>query len=319
MQTDADIHNTHLIPGSSAQIHTGASPGNRVMNVRTGWTILFTAAIALTCIAAAPAAIDWQTDYNAALALAAEQNKPLMVYFGGDWCPWCDKMHDEVHTDPAVIETLAVVISVKLVADENGELVTRLGFDGGIPATAFIMPDETVLQLVTGYRAAPLFDMLAKQAIATVPKLDGLKVLWQAYAEQTATLAQAAELLTFCNHSDQSARAQQLVEYIDERVTAELAPPESYLLDRPIALLNADSEAPPVDPLKAWVDGHDATHPRYYEALYWYGLATAYSDDLDGAEATWKAVTDKVPDTIWGKYAQLYLDIVAQIRGSQPE
>jgi thiol-disulfide isomerase/thioredoxin len=319
VQTGADIHNTHLLPGSSAHIHTGASPENRVMNVRTGWTILFTAATALTCIAAAPAAIDWQTDYNAALALAVEQNKPLMVYFGGDWCPWCDKMRDEVHTDAAVIETLSAFVSVTLVAEDNSELAQRLGFDGGIPATAFIMPDETVLQLVVGYRAAPLFDVIAKQAIATVPKLDGLKVLWQAYTDQTATLAQAAELLTFCNRSDQSARARQLVEYIDERITEELAPPESYLLDRPIALLNADSEAPPLDQFKTWVESHDSEHARYYEALYWYGLAVAYSRDLDGAEATWKAVTEKVPDTIWGKYAQLYLDLVAQIRGGQPE
>lgn len=287
------------------------------MNVRTGWTILFTAAIALTCIAAAPAAIDWQTDYNAALALAVEQNKPLMVYFYGDWCPWCDRMRDEVHTDATVIETLSAFICVKLVSEDHGELVGRLGFDGGVPATAFIMPDETVLQLVSGYRDAPLFNLLAKQALATVPRLDGLKVLWQAYAEQTATLAQAAELLTFCNRSDQSARARQLVEYIDERVTEQLAPPDSYLLDRPIALLNADSEAPPLEQLKAWVEGHDSEHARYHEALYWYGLAVAYGRDLDGAEAAWKTVTEKVPDTIWGKYAQLYLDIVAQMRGRQ--
>lgn len=287
------------------------------MNVRTGWTILFTATIALTCIAAAPAAIEWQTDYNAALAMAAEQKKPLMVYFGGDWCPWCDRMRDEVHTDAVVIETLAAFICVKLVADDHGELVTRLGLGAGIPATAFIMPDETVLQLVSGYRDAPLFNLLAKQALATVPRLDGLKVLWQAYAGQTATLAQAAELLTFCNRSDQSARARRLVEYIDERVTEQLAPPDSYLLDRPIALLNADTEAPPLDQLNTWVESHDAEHARYYEALYWYGLAVAYSRDLDGAEAAWKTVTEKVPDTIWGKYARLYLDIVAQMRGRQ--
>lgn len=289
------------------------------MNVRTEWTVLFTAATLLTCIAAAPAGIDWQGDYDAALTLAAEQNKPLMVYFTGEWCHWCDRMHDEVHTDAAVIETLSAFVSVKLVAEDNSELAQRLGFDGGIPATAFIMPDETVLQLVSGYREAPLFDMLAKQALATVPRLDGLRALWQAYSDQTATLAQAAELLTFSNRSDQSARAGQIVEYIDERITEELAAPESYLLDRPIALLNADDLDGALQPLKAWPAGHDAAHPRYYEALYWCALATAYSDDLDGAEAAWKTVTEKAPDTIWGKYAQFYLDMVDQIRGRQPQ
>ncbi|MBP7310054.1 MAG: thioredoxin family protein [Candidatus Cloacimonetes bacterium] len=39
----------------------------------------------------------WITDYNNALAIAKEMNRPVLVNFtGSDWCSWCIKLNKEV-------------------------------------------------------------------------------------------------------------------------------------------------------------------------------------------------------------------------------
>ena len=51
----------------------------------------------------APASsIGWRTDFDAALAEAAETNRPLLVDFTADWCPPCQVMKHEVWPDPEV-------------------------------------------------------------------------------------------------------------------------------------------------------------------------------------------------------------------------
>ena len=39
----------------------------------------------------------WMTDFEAAQAKAAAEQKPMLLDFtGSDWCGWCIKLHDEV-------------------------------------------------------------------------------------------------------------------------------------------------------------------------------------------------------------------------------
>ena len=56
----------------------------------------------------------WQTNYNAALAKARSEEKPLLIYFtGSDWCLWCQKLDRELLNQEAFageIEELAVPI-----------------------------------------------------------------------------------------------------------------------------------------------------------------------------------------------------------------
>ncbi|MGI6496353.1 MAG: thioredoxin family protein [Kiritimatiellia bacterium] len=41
----------------------------------------------------------WTQDYDAALALAAEKDLPILLNFtGSDWCPWCVLMEEKVFT-----------------------------------------------------------------------------------------------------------------------------------------------------------------------------------------------------------------------------
>lgn len=44
----------------------------------------------------------WMTDFDAAKAKAAAENKPLLVDFtGSDWCGWCIKLNKEVFSQQA--------------------------------------------------------------------------------------------------------------------------------------------------------------------------------------------------------------------------
>ena len=39
----------------------------------------------------------WLTDFEAAKKQAAEQKKPILMFFtGSDWCGWCKKLHEDV-------------------------------------------------------------------------------------------------------------------------------------------------------------------------------------------------------------------------------
>ena len=47
----------------------------------------------------------WVTDYNAALATAAKENKKVLLDFtGSDWCGWCIKLKKETFDQPAFKE-----------------------------------------------------------------------------------------------------------------------------------------------------------------------------------------------------------------------
>lgn len=50
--------------------------------------------------------IDWMTDYNKALALARQTNKPILLFFtGSDWCGWCKKMVQEIFSSPEFVQS----------------------------------------------------------------------------------------------------------------------------------------------------------------------------------------------------------------------
>jgi len=85
----------------------------------------------------------WQTDYKAALAQAAKENKPVLLDFtGSDWCGWCIKLDKETFSQPefkTFAEKNLVLVTVDFprnatqsadVKKQNGELQKKFGVDG---------------------------------------------------------------------------------------------------------------------------------------------------------------------------------------------
>ncbi len=62
-------------------------------------------------------------DYDEALACARQQNKPVLIDFGGNTCSNCKKMYAEVWSDPRVMELLSTrFILADLLTDERIQL-----------------------------------------------------------------------------------------------------------------------------------------------------------------------------------------------------
>ena len=59
------------------------------------FTLFLTALISANSLAQEK--LTWHTDVNAALEIAVNENKKVMLFFtGSDWCGWCTKLQNEV-------------------------------------------------------------------------------------------------------------------------------------------------------------------------------------------------------------------------------
>ena len=61
----------------------------------------------------APAAINWLRSMSEGAAAQRGTDKLLVVYLGGEHCPWCRKMEAETHADAKVISAMAKAVAVK--------------------------------------------------------------------------------------------------------------------------------------------------------------------------------------------------------------
>lgn len=99
---------------------------------------------------AAPAAIEWRTDFDAALAESRATGRQLLVDFNADWCPPCIAMKHDTWPDPEVVSLISefyvpllididqdTIVSARyeveaiptiLVLDGAGEVAARAGY-----------------------------------------------------------------------------------------------------------------------------------------------------------------------------------------------
>ncbi|MGZ5094614.1 MAG: thioredoxin domain-containing protein, partial [Burkholderiales bacterium] len=96
--------------------------------------------------------VDWYPWCDEALALAREQNKPILLSIGYSACHWCHVMAHESFEDPDVAAQMnRSFVNIKVDREERPDLdqiyqtahhmLTQRG--GGWPLTMFLMPDGT--------------------------------------------------------------------------------------------------------------------------------------------------------------------------------
>jgi len=89
------------------------------------------------------AQIDWQP-YEAGLAKAKAQKKPVCLVFYTSWCPHC-KNYSHVFESPDVVARAKDLVMIRLNADDESEIAKRYQRDGGyVPRTFFLAPDGTL-------------------------------------------------------------------------------------------------------------------------------------------------------------------------------
>jgi uncharacterized protein YyaL (SSP411 family) len=140
--------------------------------------------------------VDWYPWGEEALALAREQDKPILLSVGYSACHWCHVMAHESFEDANVAaEMNRLFVNIKVDREERPDLdqiyqtahhmLTRR--NGGWPLTMFLMPDGTPFFGGTYFPKTPRYNMPGF--------LDLLPRIAQAYHEQRGDIARQNELL----------------------------------------------------------------------------------------------------------------------------
>ncbi len=91
----------------------------------------------------------WQEWGEAAFALAAQTEKPILLDVGAVWCHWCHVMDRESYEDAALAQTINEhFVAIKVDRDERPDVDARyqaavqaIAGQGGWPLTAILTPD----------------------------------------------------------------------------------------------------------------------------------------------------------------------------------
>jgi thioredoxin 1 len=96
--------------------------------------------------------VAWAQDFDAARTLAAESDRPLLLFFTAEWCAPCRVMKREVFADREVMQAInASAVPVMLTAGAPGtDAVFERYQVGGTPVTIFTDPAGTVLDYEVG-------------------------------------------------------------------------------------------------------------------------------------------------------------------------
>jgi thiol:disulfide interchange protein len=97
------------------------------------------------------AGIDWNDkqvkwhSYDAGVAAAQRENKPILLVVYADWCGVCKK-YSTMFTDPAVIKGSKKVVLIRLNQDTDGKYLAKYSLDGKYVPRTFIMNKNQVIQ-----------------------------------------------------------------------------------------------------------------------------------------------------------------------------
>jgi thiol:disulfide interchange protein DsbD len=97
-----------------------------------------------------PKKLDWLTSEKEAFALAASENKSILVDGWADWCVACKEMDTKTFTDPELIEELKqnwVLLKLDLTElNEQNEALAKKYNMPGLPTLVLIKPDGDISQ-----------------------------------------------------------------------------------------------------------------------------------------------------------------------------
>ena len=130
------------------------------------------ASAATTPAPAAPAeaGIAWyEGDVDVAFKAAKASNKPVLLYWGAEWCPPCKQLKSAVFTRPDFIEKSKLFVAVHLDGDlpdaqKWGDVFRVTGY----PTVVVLKPDRTEITRIAGNMDLSLYASVLDDALADV-------------------------------------------------------------------------------------------------------------------------------------------------------
>jgi len=96
----------------------------------------------------------WYTDYEQAQQVAANENKPVLIYFWTTWCTYCEDYDQQVYSDPAVQDRLDEFVLVAVNLDDDSREASQLKqqYEANYPPIhVAVTPDGRELIRINGY------------------------------------------------------------------------------------------------------------------------------------------------------------------------
>ena len=120
------------------------------MIVLTFWSVLFS-----NQVFSQPQeqGIQWHEWSNDSFALAAQENKLVLLDIGAQWCQFCKKMAAVTYKDPKVINIInSHYIAIKADIEQGGDVQMLYG-NFGVPGTIILTPQRDEISKRRGYIA----------------------------------------------------------------------------------------------------------------------------------------------------------------------
>lgn len=96
---------------------------------------------------------DAKADLQNVIALAKEQNKHVLIQIGGNWCPWCVRLHQFILDNPKIDSTLhADYILLRInysPENRNPEVLAELDYPQRFGFPVLVIVDENGKRLHT--------------------------------------------------------------------------------------------------------------------------------------------------------------------------
>jgi len=107
--------------------------------------------------------IDWQSSLKGAHKLASQQNKPILIVFGAEWCGPCKKMEKTTLANPQLAKYInSAFVSVHLDIDKE-EKIAKILEVTNIPCTIILSPSADLLGRFEGYqKPSTMYEKLAE-------------------------------------------------------------------------------------------------------------------------------------------------------------
>jgi thiol:disulfide interchange protein len=95
---------------------------------------------------------------DAAVAQAAAENRPMMVFVYTDWCPRCGEL-EPVFNESAIVQAANGLIPVRHNQDENPAWLQQLAqdYEEYVPRVLFLNPDGSLMSIVSSHPRYPYF------------------------------------------------------------------------------------------------------------------------------------------------------------------